>query len=102
VVLQKEEGDPILNRTLFLAFKKINQIHVTEEWMERATEVALLNEDDMITYLSEMGIQVNSSNSSYKPLMEYKTEEIPPVAALSLVNNLSLPFFRKFFSCKRL
>lgn len=92
-VLQKDEGEPILNRTLFLAFKKINQIQVTEDWMERASEIALLSEDEIITYLSEMGIRVNPSYSDYTSLKEFKKEEIPPISSLSLVPNAVIGHF---------
>ncbi|WP_019416008.1 AAA domain-containing protein [Paenisporosarcina sp. TG20] len=92
-VLQKDEGEPILNRTLFLAFKKINQIQVTEDWMERASEIALLGEDEIITYLSEMGIRVNPSHSDYTSLKEFKKEEIPPISSLSLVPNAVIGHF---------
>ena len=85
--LQKDEGDPILNRTLFLAFKKIDQIHVSEEWMERAPEIALLTENDIISYLAETGIHVNPSIGGSKNLKEYKKDDIPPVATLSVVQN---------------
>ncbi len=92
-VLQKNEEDPILNRTLFLAFKKINQIHVSEEWMERATEVALLNESDIINYLAEANIKVKPSKSGYKVLKEYKKEDIPVLSPLALVQNAVIGHF---------
>ncbi|MGK7377390.1 AAA domain-containing protein [Planococcus sp. 1R117A] len=93
LILKRDEGEPIINRTLFLAFNKIDQIRIPEEWMERASSEALKNEEDIISYLSEVNINVNFPDSGYTPLKEYKKDDIPPKSSFTLLKNAIIGHF---------
>ncbi|PKG45427.1 MULTISPECIES: AAA domain-containing protein [unclassified Planococcus (in: firmicutes)] len=92
-VLKKDEGEPILNRTLFLAFKKIDQLHFSEEWMEDAQEVALKGDAEIESFLAKFQLALKEIPDSYEPLKEYKADEIPPKSQLKLIKNAVIGHF---------
>jgi len=86
--IKLEEDGPQLNRTLFLYFRKLNNIQYTEEFFEQAAEVAA--EYDVVKWLSFF--KENELNISYTPtgitkVKEYRKEDIPEVANLTLLEH---------------
>ncbi|MFS0864333.1 AAA domain-containing protein [Fredinandcohnia sp. 179-A 10B2 NHS] len=87
IIIVDEDG-PQLNRTLFLAFKKLNGLSYTEDFFDQAAEVASeYSFDQWLSFFKE-----NEMNLSYTPtgitkLTEYKKDDIPEVANLTLLEN---------------
>ncbi|MEM5018413.1 AAA domain-containing protein [Metabacillus indicus] len=87
-VLQLEEGGPQLNRTLFLALKKLNKLGFSEEIFEEAVSIANSVEFAKIkTFLEKHQINVQFTKTDLGKLTEYKAQDIPGVANLTLLNN---------------
>ncbi|EGA88422.1 Superfamily I DNA and RNA helicase and helicase subunits-like protein [Planococcus donghaensis MPA1U2] len=91
--LKKDEGEPILNRTLFLAFKKIDQLRFSEEWMDEAQEVASKGDAEIQAFLERFQLAVTQVSARYVPLKEYKTDEIPLKSQLELTKNAIIGHF---------
>ncbi|MRX73380.1 DUF4011 domain-containing protein [Bacillus lacus] len=93
VVTQKwlvrlDEGEPQLNRTLFLAFKKLNNLSFTEDFFEKAAGLATtLNYDSWINLFKEYDLHVRYTETGIKKLTQYKKDDIPEIANLSLLEN---------------
>jgi very-short-patch-repair endonuclease len=87
-VLKIEDDEPQINRTLFLAFKKLNNLNFTEEFYEKAAEMAInYNYDDWVSFLKSYEIKVSFSPQGLSKLKEYKKEEEPEAAGLTLLQN---------------
>ena len=87
-VLKLDEAGPQINRTLFLAFKKLNNISFTEEFFEQAAEQAANNNfHEWLSFLKEYEMNVSFTGQGIAPLKEYKKEEEPAVAHLTLLEN---------------
>ncbi|PLR98526.1 DUF4011 domain-containing protein [Bacillus sp. T33-2] len=87
-VLNLDEGGPQINRTLFLAFKKLNSFTFTEDFFEKASEVAKSYDyKAWLTFLKEREMKVNFIPCGLSKLKEYKKEDIPEVANLTLLEN---------------
>jgi very-short-patch-repair endonuclease len=87
-VLKIEDDDPQINRTLFLAFKKLNNLNFTEEFFEQAAEMANKNNyDDWVNFLNSYEIKVSFSPQGLTKLTEYKKEEEPETVRLTLLEN---------------
>lgn len=87
-VLKLDEGEAQLNRTLFLAFKKYNNLVFTEEFFEQGASLASkLDYDAWIHFLKEHGLSVYFSKNGLSKLVQYKAEDIPKVANLTLLEN---------------
>jgi very-short-patch-repair endonuclease len=87
-VLKIEDDDPQINRTLFLAFKKLNNLNFTEEFFEQAAEMANnYNYDDWVNFLISYEIKVSFSPQGLMKLTEYKKEEEPKALRLTLLEN---------------
>ncbi|TSI02648.1 AAA domain-containing protein [Lysinibacillus sp. BW-2-10] len=87
-VLHVEEEEPQLNRTLFLALKKLNKIGFSEEIFEEAVPIASSHDfNTMIAFLEKYQLKVQFTETGIRPLKEYKASDIPEVANLTLVEN---------------
>ncbi|MEW9053048.1 MAG: AAA domain-containing protein [Neobacillus sp.] len=87
-VLKFEEDEPQINRTLFLAFKKLNNLNFTEEFYEQAAEMATkYNYDEWVVFLKSYEIKVSFSPQGLSKLKDYKREEEPEAAGLTLLEN---------------
>ncbi len=87
-VIKHDEGGPQINRTLFLAFKKLNSLTFSEEFFEEAAEVAKnLDYQNWLSFLIEREINVAFTESGLSRLKEYKKDDIPELANLTLLEN---------------
>ncbi|WP_145413130.1 AAA domain-containing protein [Paenibacillus xylanexedens] len=87
-VIQLEEGGPQLNRTLFLALKKLNQLNFSEEIFEEAVSVAGSMEfNEVINFLAKQQLEVEYTKTGLSRLKEYMSSEIPEVANMRLLEN---------------
>lgn len=87
-VLHVEEGGAQLNRTLFLAMKKLNKIGFSEEIFEEAVSVASSMDVSAILYfLEKQQLNVQFTKTGLRKLTEYKTTDIPEVANMTLLEN---------------
>ena len=86
--LKLDEAGPQINRTLFLAFKKLNNVSFAKEFFEQAAEQAANdNVHDWISFLKEYEMNVSFTGQGITPLKEYKKEEEPQVAQLTLLEH---------------
>jgi hypothetical protein len=87
-VIKIDEGGPQINRTLFLAFKNQNNLSFTEEFFERAAEIAIHNNyEEWLSFLKEHEMNVAFTTKGIFKLNEYRKEEVPAVANLTLLEN---------------
>lgn len=87
-ILQLDEGEPQINRTLFLAFKKLNNLNFSEEFYEKAAECASkFNFDEWVSFLKQFDLNISFSPKGITKLKEYKSNEIPAVTNLTLIEN---------------
>ncbi|MGD6966408.1 AAA domain-containing protein [Rossellomorea vietnamensis] len=87
-VVRLDEGEPQLNRTLFLAFKKLNNLSFTEDFFEKAAGLATtLNYDSWINFFKEYDLSVRYTETGIKKLTQFKKDDIPEIANLSLLEN---------------
>ncbi|MEH7419130.1 AAA domain-containing protein [Neobacillus drentensis] len=87
-VLKLEEGEPQINRTLFLAFKKLNSLTFTEDFYDQAAEIAAIFDfDEWISFLKKYEMNVSFTPKGLTKLKEYKKEEEPAVGNLTLLEN---------------
>lgn len=87
-VIKHDEGGPQINRTLFLAFKKLNSLTFSEEFFEEAAEVAKnLDYQNWLSFLIEREINVAFTESGLSRLKEYKKDDLPELANLTLLEN---------------
>jgi len=87
-VLKLDEGGPQINRTLFLAFKKLNSLTFTEEFFEEAAEMAKnYDYQAWLSFFKERDMDVAFTQTGLKRLKEFKKEDIPEVANLTILEN---------------
>ncbi|MET1170185.1 AAA domain-containing protein [Paenibacillus amylolyticus] len=87
-VIQLEEGGPQLNRTLFLALKKLNQLNFPEEIFEEAVSVAgSMDFKEVIDFLGKQQLKVEYTETGLSRLKEYMSNDIPEVANMTLLEN---------------
>ncbi|WP_232540571.1 AAA domain-containing protein [Lysinibacillus fusiformis] len=87
-VLHLEEGGPQLNRTLFLALKKLNKLGFSEEIFEEVDAVASsMNFGEITAFLEKHQMKVKFIKTGFSRLKEYKVSDIPEVAGMSLLEN---------------
>ncbi|MCM2532785.1 DUF4011 domain-containing protein [Neobacillus pocheonensis] len=87
-VLKLEEGGLQINRTLFLAIKKLNNLSFTEDFFEQAAEAAgKYNYEEWLSFLKGFEINVSFTAQGITPLKEYKKEDIPEVANFALLEH---------------
>jgi very-short-patch-repair endonuclease len=93
-LLRLDEGEPQINRTLFLAFKKFNNLTFTEQFFEEASELSTtLDYEKWVRFLKDHDLQVAFSPKGITKLTQYKTEDIPPVANLAMIENAIVGHF---------
>ncbi|MER2169289.1 MAG: AAA domain-containing protein [Psychrobacillus psychrodurans] len=87
-VLQVEDGGPQLNRTLFLALKKLNKLGFSEDIFEEAVSVATsLDFPTILAFLEKHQLKVHFTENGLTRLNEYKASDIPEVANMTLLEN---------------
>ncbi|PFO03368.1 helicase [Bacillus sp. AFS076308] len=87
-VLKLEEGEPQINRTLFLAFKKLNNLTFTEDFYDQAAEIAAnFSFEEWISFLKKYEMNVSFAPKGLTKLKEYNKEEEPAVGNLTLLEN---------------
>lgn len=87
-VIQIDEGGPQLNRTLFLALKKLNKLGFTEEIFEEAVSVASpMNISEVLAFLDRHQLKVHYTKTGLSKLKEYKSGEVPEIANMTLLEN---------------
>ncbi|MCA1318375.1 DUF4011 domain-containing protein [Bacillus tianshenii] len=93
-IVRLDEGEPQLNRTLFLAFKKYNNFTFTEEFFEKGAGLATtLDYSVWLNCLREHDLSISFTRKGLIKLQQYKTEDIPKVANLSLLENAVIGHF---------
>ncbi|WP_234410389.1 DUF4011 domain-containing protein [Caldalkalibacillus mannanilyticus] len=79
--LHREDGDPQLNRSLFLALKKINGMNLEEAMFEEASEIAKTkNMEQWLEWLSTYDIKVTSTTDTTDTIerfQSYTADETP-------------------------
>lgn len=79
-VLEKDESEPQLNRSLFLALKKMNQMNFSEEMFEEASELATKGSfEDWVSWLEKNQIKVKANEKEIQLFNEYTKENIPMI-----------------------
>ena len=92
--LKLDEAGPQINRTLFLAFKKLNNVSFAKEFFEQAAQKAANdNVHDWIAFLKEYEMNVSFTGQGITPLREYKKEEEPHAAQLTLLEHAVIGSF---------
>lgn len=87
-VLHVEEGEPQLNRTLFLALKKLNKLGFAEEIFDEAPSIASSMDLAAIkAFLEKHELRVQFTELGLSRLKEYKVSDIPEVANMTLLEN---------------
>lgn len=87
-ILKSDEGGPQINRTLFLAFKKLNNLNFNEDFFEQAGEIASSYDyDRWLSFLKQYEMNVSFTSKGLRKLTEYKKEEEPSVANLTLLEH---------------
>lgn len=87
-VLHVEEGGPQLNRTLFLALRKLNKLGFSEEIFEEAVQVATSIDFAAIqAFLEKHQLRVQFTETGLGRLKEYKVSDIPEIAHMTLLEN---------------
>jgi hypothetical protein len=87
-VIKIDEGGPQINRTLFLAFKKLNNLSFSEEFFEQAADIANNNNyEEWLLFLKKYEMNVSFTPRGITKLKEYRSEEVPVVASLTLLEN---------------
>lgn len=83
-----DDSGPQINRTLFLAFKKLNNLSFNEEFFEQAAEISTqYNYEEWLSFLKKFEMNVSFSPKGLSKLKEYKREEVPTVAGLTMLEN---------------
>jgi DNA replication protein DnaC len=87
-VIKIDEGGPQINRTLFLAFKKLNNQTFTEDFFDQAAELATkYNYEEWLQFLKNHEMNVSFTPKGISKLKEYRKEEVPEKAGLTLLEN---------------
>ncbi|WP_421383355.1 AAA domain-containing protein [Bacillus salacetis] len=87
-IVRLDEGEPQLNRTLFLAFKKLNNLSFTEDFFEQGASLSTtLDYESWISFLKEYDLNVQHTETGIKKLTQFKKDEIPEIANLTILEN---------------
>lgn len=87
-IIKMDEDESQINRTLFLAFKKLNNLTFTEEFFEEAAEVSThYNYDEWLSFLKKYEMDISFAPRGMIKLKEYRKEDVPEVANLALLEN---------------
>lgn len=92
--IRLDEGEPQINRTLFLAFKKYNNLAFSDEFYDSAAELATtLDHEAWLTFLREFGLKVEFAPTGLLKLSQYKKEEIPELAPFTMLEHAVVGHF---------
>ncbi|MFY4776155.1 AAA domain-containing protein [Metabacillus sp. RGM 3146] len=87
-VLQIEDGGPQLNRTLFLALRKLNKLNFSEDIFEEAATIAgSIDLSQASAFLERLQLKADYTQTGINKLTEYKTNDLPEIANLTLLEN---------------
>ncbi|MEH7749412.1 DUF4011 domain-containing protein, partial [Neobacillus drentensis] len=87
-VIKIDEDGPQINRTLFLAFKKLNNQTFTEDFFDQAAELATkYNDEEWLQFLKNHEMNVSFTPKGISKLKEYRKEEVPEKAGLTMLEN---------------
>ncbi|USB33204.1 AAA domain-containing protein [Paenibacillus sp. YPG26] len=87
-IVHNEEGGPQLNRTLFLALKKLNKLGFSEDIFEEAVSAAgSLNFEEIAAFLGKHQLKVHYTRTGLSRLREYKSGDMPEMANMTLLEN---------------
>jgi superfamily I DNA and/or RNA helicase/very-short-patch-repair endonuclease len=87
-VLKLDDSGPQINRTLFLAFKKLNNLSFNEDFFEQAAEISTkYNYEEWLVFLKKYEMNVSFSPKGLTKLKEYRKEEVPAVAGLTMIEH---------------
>lgn len=92
--LKSVNEEPQVNRTLFLALKKMNGFNFTEDWLDELGELA--REKDFkqcFEKLKELDSKLIKNTENLSKLQEYRKEEIPEQKNMVLLNHAILGHF---------
>ncbi|MGM0828986.1 MAG: AAA domain-containing protein [Bacillota bacterium] len=93
-LLRLDEGEPQINRTLFLAFKKYNNLTFTDDFFDKASDLATtLDYEGWLSFLKEYDLNIAFLPKGLTKLAQYKAEDIPEVANLALTENAIVGHF---------
>ncbi len=84
-VLKEVEDEPQINRTLFLAFKKVNGLSFSDDWLDEVNELPLKHDiQQWVTSLQKVFPTLSFQSTGIKRLKEYKKDDIPDVVPFTL------------------
>jgi very-short-patch-repair endonuclease/DNA polymerase III delta prime subunit len=87
-ILKTDEGSPQINRTLILAFRKLNNVTFTEEFFEKASDIAPnYSFEEWLQFLKEYGFTIQFTTTGLSKIREYKKEDIPDSAPLTMIEH---------------
>ncbi len=87
-IIRVEEGGPQINRTLFLAFKKLNKVDFTEDFFEEAAEIAKsYDKEQWSAFFEKYELNLSFTNDGLTKLKEYKQEDIPETTGITLLEH---------------
>lgn len=87
-ILKVDEGGPQINRTLFLAFKKLNDLTFTEDFFENGAEMAAkYSYEEWLSFLKYYNLNITFTPNGITKLKEYKKDDIPALANFTLLEN---------------
>lgn len=92
--LHRGEGGPQLNRTLMLALNTFHSFQVEDSIYEEAEKESLKGDITQWTqWLRDLGLHLSDPNPDILPLPEYKKDELPDQAPLTLNRHAVLGHF---------
>ncbi len=87
-IVKVEDGGPQINRTLFLAFKKMNNVDFTEAFFEEAAETAKKYDVDVWNaFFEKYEMNFSFSRNGLMKLKEYKRDEIPQLSETTILEH---------------
>ncbi|WP_235846845.1 AAA domain-containing protein [Neobacillus soli] len=87
-VIKIDDGGAQINRTLFLAFKKLNNQTFSEDFFEQAAEISTkYNFEEWLSFLKKHEMNVAFTPQGITKLKEYRKEEVPGVANFTLLEH---------------
>ncbi len=93
-VLKAVEDEPQVNRTLFLALKKVNGLSYSDEWLEELNEAALARDEPLwLKKLEQAFPSISVGEGEISRLIEYKKEDIPETTSTRILRHAVLGNF---------
>lgn len=93
-MIRVEEAGPQINRTLFLAFKKLNNVEFTEEFFEEAAEIAKTDDIEVWhSFFKKQEMDLSFSRNGITKIKEYKKDEIPELNGNTMLEHAIIGSF---------